>query len=141
MRIGLVVVALLLAATLTAGCPPKRNFTTQKQVNAVQDFEELMWFLATVADPGFKLADKEPAELAAADFVRFADIGQRAAWGAARLSEGRFSRDAEFNALGQSLGQASDALRAGAVAKDAAAAIKAARAMKGACAACHKKYR
>ena len=137
---GAVAALVLLASMVLAGCPPKRDLT-RPQVDRVERIDELMWFLATVADPGFKLTSKDPQALVTADYLRFADIGRRVPWGAARLKTPRFSRGRSFEVHADALSRAAEDVGQAVARRDGAAAQQAARRMKRACSSCHKQHR
>lgn len=128
---------LLIVAAMAACSPPERNFTDE-QIKQVTSYEELMWHLATQADPGFALANKvEASTITQAQSKELKSIGARLRAAATRLDEPTFSKGpgydklaAEFESKVQTLANA-----------QGGETIQAVLSLKATCAACHSAYR
>ena len=127
---------------LPQGCSPPVRDLDQQQVRELADFDEVMWFLATIADPGFSVAKSaDPSKLSEADFARFADMGRRVPWGAQRLVEPAFSRGPEFDGFAADLRKKAEALLTAAEGRRGQDSTEAALSMKATCKGCHDKFR
>ena len=131
------------AASCLPGCaPPERNLSSQDEVSALGSREEVMWFLATVADPGFKAAaNASGGACGDAEFALFADMGRRVPWAASRLQAAGFSAGAEFDGFARDLAARAGELLEAAGRKDGPKSVELALAMKKTCKGCHDVYR
>ena len=121
--------------------PPERNFTAD-QLKQVSSFQEIMWYMATQADPGFDLAKKaDPATIPPDQVSRLGEIGQKLSGAAARLDEPAFSKGADYTKRAAEFRGKVKALEAAAAAKDGAKTVQATLEVKSACAACHGAFR
>ncbi len=117
---------------------PSRDYTPD-QIASETDFEELMYVQATVADPRFKLAKGlDAGKMSENDFEQFLDMGTRLQLTAKRIGE--ISRT-DFGGFDKQLGSRAKSLEDFARALDGPNTIKAVRAVKKTCAACHAEYR
>ncbi len=133
--------AALVLAALAACSPPERNFSDE-QIGQVKSYEELMWHLATQADPGFALAKKVDAStITPAQVEQLGSIGQRLRTAAARLAEPAFSKGPGYDKLAAEFGEKVKALETAGASKDGAKTIEATLSLKKTCAACHSAYR
>jgi cytochrome c556 len=143
-RIGTVargVVVVVLVAGGIACTPPARNFTDE-QLRQVTSFQEIMWFLATQADPGFDYAKKaDPAAVPPEKVAWLGEIGRKLRGAAPRLAEPAFSKGPDFNKQAAAFGDKAKALEAAAASKDGAKTVAATLDVKAACAACHTAFR
>jgi len=119
--------------------PPKRDYTVA-QIQSVNDFAELMWVMATVADPRFGIAKStKPEELAPELFDQFTDMGQRIHATAQRLPA--FSKGKEYDEIVQRLSQKAQELESFSKEKKAKETLDSTLGILDQCKACHKKYR
>jgi hypothetical protein len=138
-------VRMVAAAGLAAGTfsctPPARNFS-EEELGKVTSFQEIMWFLATQADPGFDYAGKaDPAVVPPEKLAWLGEIGRKVRGGATRIAEPAFSKGGGYDKLAAELGEKAKALEAAAATKDGAKTLRATLSMKETCAACHTAFR
>lgn len=119
--------------------PPERNLTV-RQIRALDNFTELMWTMATVADSRFALAKElEEGQMTDAQFAEFIDMGKRLQVAAQRLAD--FSKGAEFDEIGSMLATNAGNIQKMAKAKNASQTIELANRILNNCKSCHKQYR
>jgi len=129
-----------LAAGLSCS-PPERRFT-EDQLKHVTSFKDLMWYLATEADPSFAVAKSlDPATATSEQVARFCEVGRKVQPAAVRLSEPAFSKGPEFNTRAADLVMKAKRLEAVAASKDGARTVRAILDVRTSCAACHTKFR
>lgn len=132
--LGLALVSLLVSCS-----PPRRDYPSQK-IAQVRDFDELMWVLATVADPRFEratsLLNQAPDSAAVAEFL---DMGRRVAAAGRRLPE--FSQGPGFDSFAvQLVARAVEVERQAATAPGPGLPDLVLR-VKDSCRDCHRAYR
>ena len=144
MVIRRIALATLVPAGLLLGdacSPPERRFTGE-QLKQVTSRQEIMWFLATEADPGFALAKgATPATVTPEQIARLGEIGRTLRPAAARLVEPALSKGPDYNKLAAEFGERLAALEAAAASKDGAKTLQATQRVKESCAACHTAFR
>ncbi len=128
------------AACLPGCAPPERNFARADDVRAVKTRKELMWFLATVADPGFAAAARTRTGICGeTEYRTFADVGRRVPWAAERLRD--FGEGAAFDGFARELEKKAGDLREAAARADGPMCVELALSMKKTCKGCHDAYR
>jgi cytochrome c556 len=133
--------ALALVVAGIACTPPARNFTDE-QLKQVTSYDEIMWFMATQADPGFAYATTaDPKSIPPEKVAWLGEIGRKMRGAAARITEPAFSKGAGHDKLAAEFGEKAKALEAAAEARDTATTLQATRSLKETCAACHAAYR
>ncbi len=109
-------------------------------IAAEDDFQELMYVQATVADPRFKLAKSlSGKEVGKADLEEFVDMGRRLQLTAKRLPEFRTGDD--FKSWATKLGKQAAMLEGYARSGEGQKAVEEALAIKKTCAGCHAEHR
>ena len=140
MRIHAAVAALAVAG-LASCAPPARNFT-EEELKKVSSYQEIMWYLATQADPAFDYAKgADPASVPPEKVAWLGETGRKLCVAATRLAEPAFSKGAGYDKAAAAFAEKAKALELAAATKDGAKALQATRDVKGACAACHAAFR
>jgi len=123
-----------------AACAAPERDMAADEIAALDDFEELMWVKATVADPRFDLAEElEGATLEDDQWAEFADMGRRLQLTSAKGIE--FGKGAGFDAYFEQLAEQAAALETAAADRDAQRTLSLALGIKDTCKACHREYR
>ncbi len=119
-----------------AGCVPTRDLNPD-EIARLDNLEELMWTLATIADPGFALAEDPP--VGPASLESFLDMGTRVGLAAERLPQ--FSEQPGFLTLAEQLRVEALGVAAAARAEDLDEAARLSLQMRNTCSTCHDIYR
>jgi cytochrome c556 len=141
-RWGLLALVSVIALAAGLSCsPPERRFT-EDQIKQVTSFKELMWYLATEADPSFAVAKSlDPANATVEQVARFGEVGRKLQPAAARLAEPAFSKGPDFNTRAADLVMKAKRLEVVAASKDGARTVRAILDVRVSCAACHTAFR
>jgi cytochrome c556 len=147
MKSKLLLASFSLVCLCVSCSPPVRNLT-EEQIRRVDNYQELMWVLGTVADPCFKLAKTvTPEAVTDAHFAEFTDMGRRVHVTAQRLPEfskqklPELARRQRFDGLTQNLASDSERLEKVAAARQAPKTLQLALQVLDACKACHQEFR
>jgi hypothetical protein len=137
----LVVVAGALIAIAGLACVPETTFN-DAEIKQVKSYSELMYHLATQADPQFAIASKRTAAtITPEEIAAMGAAAGRMKAAADRLDEPAFSKGPGYNKLAGTFRGKVQAMAEAGASKDGARAIKATLDVKATCAACHAAHR